>query len=39
MCVSGNSIIFESGCKLSINDIEINNSKKIFVGGGTISFK
>ncbi len=32
-------IIFESGCKLTVNDIEINKSKKVFVGGGTISFK
>jgi len=39
MCVSGNSIIFESGCKMSVNDIEIDNKKKIFTAGGTISFK
>ena len=39
MCVSGNSIIFESGCKMTVNDIEVDHSKKVFVGGGTISFK
>ena len=39
MCVSGNSITFESGCKMNVSDIEIDNSKKIFIGGGTISFK
>lgn len=39
LAVSGNSIIFESGCKLSVNDIIINQNKKVFVGGGTISFK
>jgi len=38
MCISGNSIIFTSGCKLTVNDLEIDNSKKIFVGGGIISF-
>lgn len=37
--VSGNTLIFESGCKLTVNDIEINKIKKIFVGAGTISFK
>ena len=39
LVVSGNSIIFESGCKLTVNDIKINSEKKVFVGGGTISFK
>ena len=39
MVVSGNSIIFESGCKLTVSDIEASNQKKIFIGGGTISFK
>jgi len=38
LCVSGNTITFESGCKMTVNDIEINKSKRIFVGGGTISF-
>ena len=39
MYVSGNSIIFESGCKLTVEDIEINRNKKIFTAGGVISFK
>lgn len=39
MCVSGNSIIFESGCKMSVNDIEVDNQKKIFTAGGVISFR
>ena len=38
MCVSGNSIIFESGCKLTVEDVQINKTKRVFVGGGTISF-
>ena len=38
MCISGQSIVFESGCKMTINDIAVDNSKKVFVGGGTISF-
>ena len=37
--VSGNIISFISGCKLTISDIEENKSKKVFVGGGPISFK
>jgi hypothetical protein len=39
MCVSGNSIIFESGCKMTVNDIEVDAKKKIFTAGGMISFK
>ena len=39
ICVSGNSILFESGCKLTVNDIEVNKAKKVFIGAGTISFK
>ena len=39
LAISGNTIIFESGCKMTVNDLEINTSKKVFVGGGTISFK
>ena len=39
LCISGNSIIFESGCKMTVNDIEVDHSKKVFVGGGTISFR
>lgn len=39
LAVSGNSIIFESGCKMTVNDIEMNKAKKIFIGGGTIVFK
>jgi len=39
LCVSGNSIIFESGCKMTVNDIEVNRQKKIFTAGGVISFK
>ena len=35
--ISGNSIIFESGCKLTINYIEIHNEKKIYTAGGLIS--
>jgi hypothetical protein len=38
MCVSGTNIIFESGCKLSVNDIEVNKDKKVFQAGGLISF-
>jgi len=38
MRVSGNSIIFESGCKLTVNDIEVNKDKKVFQAGGLISF-
>ena len=39
ICVSGNTITFESGCKLTVDDIEINKTKKVFIGAGTISFK
>ena len=39
LCVSGNSIIFESGCKMTVNDIEVNKQKKIFTAGGIISFR
>ncbi len=39
ICVSGNIIFFESGCKLTVNDIKINKAKKIFIGAGTISFR
>jgi len=39
MCVSGDSIIFESGCKMSVDNIQVSNSKKIFTAGGVISFK
>ncbi len=39
LAVSGDSIIFESGCKMSVTDIGINHAKKLFVGGRTISFK
>ena len=39
LVVSGDTIFFESGCKLTVNDIEINKAKKIFIGAGTISFK
>jgi len=39
LCVSGNAIIFESGCKLTVSDIEINKAKRAFIGAGTISFK
>ena len=39
MEVSGNCIIFTSGTKVTVSDIRIDNSKKVFVGGGTISFK
>ena len=39
LTISGNTIIFESGCKLTVNDISFDNSKRVFVGGGTISFK
>ena len=38
LCISGTNIIFESGCKMTVSDIAINQNKKIFVGGGTISF-
>lgn len=36
--VSGNSIIFTSGCKLSINNTDVNDEKKIYTAGGMISF-
>jgi len=39
MCVSGNTIIFESGCKMTVNDIEVDKQKKVFTAGGIISFK
>jgi len=37
LAVSGNSLIFESGCKMTVNDFKIN--KKIMTAGGLISFK
>lgn len=37
--VSGNKFIFTSGCKLSANEIALNQTKKVFLGGGTIVFK
>ena len=38
--VSGNCLIFESGCKIRIGDIEIQNPHdRLFVGGGTVIFK
>ena len=39
LAVSGNSIIFQSGCKMTVNDIELDKARKVFVGGGTIIFK
>ena len=39
MCVSGNTIIFESGCKMTVNDIEVDKQKKVFTAGGVISFR
>ena len=39
MVVSGNAIIFESGCKMTVTDILIDNNKKIDIGGGIISFR
>jgi len=39
MCVSGNAIIFESGCKMTVEDIKVDNQKKVFTAGGVISFK
>lgn len=39
LCISGNSIILESGCKMTVEDVEVNNQKKIFTAGGMISFK
>lgn len=36
---SGNSITFTSGCKITINDIENENTKKFLMEGGLISFK
>lgn len=37
--VSGDSIIFTSGTKLTVSDVTMDDAKKVFVGGGTISFK
>ena len=37
---SGTQIIFTSGCKLTVSDLETqNNSKKIILGGGMVQFK
>lgn len=38
LTISGNAMTFESGCKLSALDIE-KQSKKVFVGGTSVSFK
>ena len=38
--ISGNCLIFESGCKIRIGDVEIQNPHdRLFVGGGTVIFK
>ncbi len=39
LSISGNTILFVSGCKLTINDIIQPESAKVFIGGGPISFK
>lgn len=39
LCISGTNIIFESGCKMTVNDIEVDKQKKVFTAGGIISFK
>lgn len=39
MVVSGNTITFESGCKMTVTDILIDENKKISIGGGVISFR
>jgi hypothetical protein len=40
LSVSGNNLIFESGCKISVDDIEKQDkSKKVFVGGTEVIFK
>lgn len=37
---SGDCIIFESGCKIKIGDLEISNPHdRLYVGGGTVIFK
>ena len=38
LCVSGNSISFTSGCKISVEDIETAKPNH-FAGGGTVIFK
>ena len=38
IAISGNTISFTSGCKLTVDDIQVNN-KMFFAGGGTIIFK
>jgi len=39
LCVSGDNILFTSGCKMTVNDIEVNKQKKVFTAGGVISFR
>lgn len=38
LTVSGNAIIYESGCKIKAINTNQEN-KKFYVGGGTVSFK
>jgi len=35
---SGNALIFESGCKITVSEIEKEKKRKINIGGGVISF-
>jgi len=37
--VSGDSIIFTSGCKLTMSDITAEEMKKLIIGGAPILFK
>ncbi len=39
LAISGNCIIFESGCKMTVNDIEINKAKRVIIGGVPIILK
>lgn len=38
LSVSGNCIVFESGCKISVSDIEKEKFKRINTAGGVIKF-
>jgi len=38
LAVSGNTIVFESGCKITVDDVKVFSKRKIVTAGGIISF-
>lgn len=37
--ISGNCIVFESGCKITTEDLSFNTKQKIKTAGGMVSFE